>query len=69
MDCGATCLRMMAKHYGKSYTLPELRTASHTTREGANLQGLSEAAENLGFHTLAVKVPFVLCPDLLHKLP
>jgi ATP-binding cassette subfamily B protein len=58
MDCGATCLRMIAKHYGKSYTLPELRTASHTTREGASLQGLSEAAENIGFHTLAVKVDF-----------
>jgi ATP-binding cassette subfamily B protein len=58
MDCGATCLRMIAKHYGKSYTLPELRTASFTTREGASLMGLSEAAENIGFHTLAVKVDF-----------
>ena len=58
MDCGATCLRMIAKHYGKNYTLPELRVSSYTTREGASLQGLSEAAENLGFHTLAVKVDF-----------
>lgn len=58
MDCGATCLRMIAKCYGKNYTLPELRTASYTTREGANLMGLSEAAENIGFHTLAVKVDF-----------
>jgi len=58
MDCGATCLRIIAKHYGKSYSLPELRTASHTTREGASLLGLSEAAENLGFHTLSVKVDF-----------
>jgi len=38
MDCGATCLRIIAKHYGKSYSLPELRTVSHTTREGASLQ-------------------------------
>lgn len=58
MDCGATCLRIIAKHYGKNYTLPELRTASHTNREGASLMGLSEAAENIGFHTLAVKVDF-----------
>lgn len=58
MDCGATCLRMIAKHYGKNYLLPELRTSSYTTREGASLQGLSEAAESIGFHTLAVKVDF-----------
>jgi len=58
MDCGATCLRIIAKHYGKSYSLPELRTASHTTREGASLLGLSEAAENLGSHKPAVKYFF-----------
>jgi ATP-binding cassette subfamily B protein len=49
---------MIAKHYGKNYSLPELRTASHTNRVGASLMGLSEAAENIGFHTLAVKVDF-----------
>jgi hypothetical protein len=45
MDCGATCLRMVAKHYGKSYSLADLRQITHTTREGASLLGLSDAAE------------------------
>jgi ATP-binding cassette subfamily B protein len=58
MGCGATCLRMIAKHYGKQFSLPEIIQISGTTREGANLQGLSEAAEKLGFRTLGVKVPF-----------
>ena len=58
MAYGATCSRMVAKHYGKSYTLPNLVQLSGTTREGANLQGISEAAEKIGFRTLGVKVPY-----------
>ncbi|MEK6616751.1 MAG: cysteine peptidase family C39 domain-containing protein, partial [Bacteroidota bacterium] len=58
MDCGATCLRMVAKYYGKSFSLADLRQITHTTREGASLLGLSEAAEKLGFRTLGVKIPF-----------
>ena len=58
MDCGATCLRMVAKFYGKSFSLADLRQVSHTNREGASLLGLSEAAEKIGFHTLGVKVPY-----------
>jgi hypothetical protein len=34
MDCGPTCLRMVAKHYGKTYSLRDLRRKSHITREG-----------------------------------
>ncbi|MFO0321879.1 MAG: cysteine peptidase family C39 domain-containing protein, partial [Bacteroidota bacterium] len=37
MACGATCLRMIAKHYGKQYTLKELLQSSQTTREGTSL--------------------------------
>lgn len=58
MACGATCLRMVTKHYGKNYSVKELLQVSGTTREGANLQGLSEAAEKIGFRTLGVKVPY-----------
>jgi ATP-binding cassette, subfamily B, bacterial len=57
MACGATCLRMIAKFYGKNYAVKELMQASGTTREGINLQGLSQAAEKIGFRTLGVKVP------------
>jgi ABC-type bacteriocin/lantibiotic exporter with double-glycine peptidase domain len=34
MDCGATCLRMIAKFYGKSYSNQFLREKSFITREG-----------------------------------
>lgn len=57
MACGATCLRMVAKYYGKNYSLTELIEVSGTNREGANFEGLSNASEKIGFRTLGVKVP------------
>lgn len=59
MDCGPTCLRMIAKYYGKNYSLPFLREKCYIDRAGVNLKGISEAAELLGFRTLAVKIPLV----------
>ena len=57
MDCGPTCLRMVSKWYGKSYSLPFLREKCYIDRAGVSLKGISEAAELIGFRTLAVKIP------------
>ena len=57
-DCGAACLRMIAKYYGKSYSLDILRKRSFISREGVSLLGLSEAAESIGFKTLGVRTSF-----------
>lgn len=56
MDCGPTCLRMVAKFYGKNYSLQNLRNRCHITREGVSLLGISDAAESIGFRTTGVKV-------------
>lgn len=58
MDCGPTCLRMIAAHYGRQYSLEGLREKSHFSREGVSLLGISEAAEKLGFRTVGVYVNF-----------
>ncbi|WP_460220031.1 peptidase domain-containing ABC transporter [Psychroserpens sp. MEBiC05023] len=55
-DCGATCLKIVAKHYKKSISIQGLRSLTETTREGSSLLGLSEASENLGFRSLGIKV-------------
>ena len=55
-DCGPTCLKIIAKHYGKTIHIQELRDNSETTREGSNLLFLSDAAEKIGFRTLGVKL-------------
>jgi len=51
MDCGPTCLQMVAKHFGKSYSLQYLRTRSFITRSGVSMLGISDAAESIGFRT------------------
>lgn len=55
-DCGPTCLKIIAKYYGKNLNIQYLRDISETTREGSNLLNLSEAAEKIGFRTLGVKI-------------
>jgi len=56
MDCGPATLKMVAKHHGKEYSLEYLRDQCYLTKEGVNLLGISEAAEKIGFRTLAVKI-------------
>jgi len=56
MDCGPTCLRMIAKHYGRNYTIQTLREKSFITHEGVSMLGISEAAENIGFRTIGAKL-------------
>jgi len=55
MDCGPSCLRMIAKHYGRSFSVQQLREKSYIMRTGVNLMGLSEAAESIGFRSTAVR--------------
>lgn len=72
MDCGPTCLRMIARHYGKTYSLETLRERSFITREGVSMLGISDAAEFIGFRTSGVKITFeqlvndVPFPCILH---
>ena len=57
-DCGPTCIKIIAKHYGKIISIQKLRDMAETTREGSSLLGLSESAEKIGFHTIGVKIDF-----------
>lgn len=58
MDCGPACLKMIVDHHGGSISLQRLRDMTHISREGVSLEGISSAAEQLGFRTLAVKIPY-----------
>ncbi|AZA88345.1 peptidase domain-containing ABC transporter [Chryseobacterium shandongense] len=56
MDCGPACLAMVSSHYGKDFGLQYLRDKSFITREGVSLLGISEAADKIGFKTIAAKL-------------
>lgn len=55
-DCGPTCLKIIAKHYGKRLNIQKVRELAETTREGSNLLSLGNAAESIGFRSLGVKL-------------
>lgn len=55
MDCGPTCLRMVAQYYGRRYSLQYLREQSFITRLGVSMLGISDAAEHIGFRTISVR--------------
>lgn len=58
MDCGPSCLRMIAKYYGKHYRIQTLRENSFITREGISMLGISDAAEYIGFRTTGIIITF-----------
>jgi len=71
MDCGPACLRMIAKHYGKSLSLEHLRKISEINREGVTMLGISQASEKIGFQTSCLGMPLdmlkqVDLPVILH---
>ncbi|MDE5676257.1 peptidase domain-containing ABC transporter [Phocaeicola sp.] len=55
MDCGPSCLRMIAKHYGKTFSVQQLREQSFIQRTGVNLLGISEAAASIGLRATGIR--------------
>ncbi len=58
MDCGPTCLRMVAKYYEKDVPPEQLRLKAQYGKEGVNLLGIAEAAESIGFKTIGAKLTY-----------
>ncbi len=58
MDCGPTCIMIVAKYYGKYLSLQYLRDKCGMTREGVSLMDIAHAAEIAGFRTHATMMGF-----------
>ena len=52
MECGATCLRMIAKFHGKENSAETMQNLCVVTREGVSMLGIADAAEYIGFRTI-----------------
>src|SRR5579859_2572068 len=71
MDCGPTCLRMIARHYGKHYNADSIRQKAGFNKAGVSMLGISETAEKMGFRTRGVQITYdklltVALPAILH---
>ena len=58
MDCGPSCLAIIAKHYGQQADKEQLRKICSLGKEGVSLLGISKAAENRGFKTIGGRLSF-----------
>lgn len=54
-DCGAACLVMMGRYWGKRFSISRVRETANVDRNGASLRGLVTAAESIGFTARPVK--------------
>ena len=65
-DCGPACLKMVAKYFGRYYSLQYLRDRCGLTKEGVSLLDLGTGAESIGLHSLAIKCGV---DDFVEKVP
>ena len=65
-DCGPASLKMVAKYFGRYYSLQYLRDKCGITKEGVSLLGISAAAESIGLHTAAFKCTI---DEVMMKVP
>ncbi|MDB6120732.1 MAG: transporter ATP-binding protein, partial [Verrucomicrobiaceae bacterium] len=63
MDCGPTCLRMIASWYGRPYGIEHLRMLCNISRVGVSLLGISEAADKIGLRSLSVRLSWTQLRD------
>lgn len=55
-DCGPTCLRMIAKFHGKTFSREFLRDQAGITRMGVTMAGIADAAEAIEMRTLGMRI-------------
>lgn len=54
-DCGPACLKMIAKHFGRFYSLQMLRDKCGISNNGVSLLDLSHGSESIGLRSLPIK--------------
>ena len=65
-DCGPTCLRMIAKFHGKTFSREFLRDKANITKLGVTMAGIAEAAEAIEMRTLGMRISF---ESLVNEVP
>lgn len=56
MDCGPACVRMIASHFGRDFSLSYLRSVSQMTREGVSVAGIRSAFDHIGINCAAFQM-------------
>src|SRR5205085_2520469 len=65
MDCGAACVAMVCRHFGREVAASHIRMAVGTGADGTSLRGLQRGGEHVGLEVRAIKGS----KDRLDRLP
>lgn len=55
-DCGLTCIRMIAKAYGKDIPIRHLHSISDLNRLGMSIKDITECCEKIGLDSKAIRI-------------
>ncbi|MEZ5117759.1 MAG: peptidase domain-containing ABC transporter [Candidatus Nanopelagicales bacterium] len=55
-DCGAACLAMVCRFFGRNVSLTHIRNLARTATDGTTLAGITRAAEDLGLTARSIRV-------------
>jgi ATP-binding cassette subfamily B protein len=55
MDCGAACVAMVTRYFGKTVAMPTIRDLVHTSTDGTSLLGIARGAQELGLDARTVR--------------
>jgi ATP-binding cassette subfamily B protein len=65
MDCGAACVAMICRHFGREVAASHIRMAVGTGSDGTSLRGLQRGGEHVGLEIRTIKAS----KDRLDRLP
>lgn len=65
-DCGPASLKMIARHYGRYYSLQNLRDRCGINKDGVSMKNLAIGAEAIGLRSLPIRCSLT---DLVEKIP
>jgi HlyB family type I secretion system ABC transporter len=63
-DCGAACLAMVCRYFGKDVAISHIRDVVHTSTDGTTLAGIAHGAADLGLAARAVRASKSRLDDL-----
>ena len=63
-DCGAACVAMVCRYFGREVSLPYVRDTVNTSLDGTSLAGITRGAEEIGLAARALKASKSRLDDL-----
>ena len=66
MDCGSTCVGMVAEYYGRKVPLEQLRQTCASNRDGVSLQNLVSAFDSIAIEAFAIESSLA---ELINEIP